>query len=107
MTIEKLKKAVVSGALAAGFILSCGLVSNSTVVAQDRYHRWNDRREQHDRGWERRRELEEMGRIRVLDREHRLRYRTNNSTRIVGYYDRYGRFHAYGYYDRFGFFHRY
>jgi hypothetical protein len=28
-------------------------------------------------------------------------------TRIVGYYDRSGRFHAYGFYDRFGRFHRY
>jgi hypothetical protein len=31
----------------------------------------------------------------------------NRTTRIVGYYDRFGRFHAYGFYDRFGRFHRY
>jgi hypothetical protein len=42
-----------------------------------------------------------------MDRDRRLRYRMNNSTRMVGYYDRYGRFHAYGFYDRFGRFHRY
>src|SRR5690349_12452001 len=34
-------------------------------------------------------------------------YRNNGAVRQVGYYDRFGRFHATGYYDAYGRFHRY
>ena len=113
MTYERLKKTVVSLALTAVFILSLGLAGNSLILARTNYslgqERWGQDpdRQYRDRQWERRREREELWRIRRLDREHQLRYRMNNSMRMVGYYDRFGIFHAYGYYDRFGFFHRY
>jgi hypothetical protein len=36
-----------------------------------------------------------------------LRYQNRFGNRLVGYYDRFGNFHAVGYYDRFGRFWRY
>ena len=102
MTYERLKRGLVSLIISATVILSAGFASNSIASAQryDRdYQRHNDR-------WDQRREQAEMLRVRRLDREHQIRYRMNNSTRLVGYYDRFGRFHAYGYYDAFGRFHR-
>jgi hypothetical protein len=96
MTYEKLKKIVVSAALAAAFILSVGFANSSVTQAQYR-----------DRGRWQQRDRDDLWRIRRLDRDRQIRYRWNNSTRIAGYYDRFGRFHAYGYYDRFGRFHRY
>ena len=99
MTFMRLKKALTALALTAAIMLSAGFASTSVVSAQYREQRW---------GWqERNREHWEMERIRRLDRERQLRYRTNGSIRTVGYYDRLGRFHAYGFYDRFGRFHRY
>jgi hypothetical protein len=56
------------------------------------------------RGWDR---DEWRWRVSRLDRDRRVRYRMNNRVRIVGYYDRFGRFHAYGFIDRYGRFHRY
>ena len=102
MNYERLKKGLVSLIISATVILSAGFASNSIASAQ-RYDR-NDRRQ--DDRWDRR-DRSEMWRVRRLDREHRIRYRMNSSTRIAGYYDRFGRFHAYGYYDAFGRFHRY
>lgn len=99
MFCERLKKLVTSLCIAAALILSAGFASNFGVSAQDRY------REHHE--WNRQREHEELERIRRYDRDRRLRYRTNNSIRTVGFYDRFGRFHAVGFYDRFGRFHRY
>ena len=109
MTYERLKQNVVSLALAGVFILSLGLAGNSLTLARTNYFLGQERWEQNrDRQWERRRrDRDELWRIRRLDREHQLRYRMNNSMRTVGYYDRFGNFHAYGYSDRFGFFHRY
>ena len=96
MTYQRLKKIVVSAALAAAFVLSIGFADSSVTQAQYR-----------DRGrWEHR-DRDDFWRIRRLDRNRQIRYRWNNSTRIAGYYDRFGRFQAYGYYDRFGRFHRY
>lgn len=104
MMYERIKKVVLSVALASTFMLSAGFAASSVASAQDRdWRRQNDRQSE----WDRRREREEMDRIRRSDREHQLRYRMNNSTRVVGYYDRFGRFHAQGFYDRFGRFHRY
>jgi hypothetical protein len=96
MTYQRLKKIVVTAALAAAFVLSIGFADSSVTQAQ---YRDRDRWEHRDR--------DDFGRIRRLDRNREIRYRWNNSTRIAGYYDRFGRFHAYGYYDRFGRFHRY
>ena len=96
MTYERLKKVVVSAALAAAFIFSIGFADSSATQAQYR------NRSQ----WEHR-DRDDFWRIRQLDRDRRIRYRWNNSVRVAGYYDRFGRFHVYGYYDRFGRFHRY
>jgi len=96
MTYQRLKKIVVTAALAAAFVLSIGFADSSVTQAQ---YRDRDQWEHRDR--------DDFGRIRRLDRNREIRYRWNNSTRIVGYYDRFGRFHAYGYYDRFGRLHRY
>jgi hypothetical protein len=99
MTYARLKKFVVSVALAAAFVLSMGFADSSAADAQYR-HRGSRLEWQH-------RDRNDFWRIRRLDRDRRIRYRWNNSTRLVGYYDRFGRFHAYGFYDRFGRFHRY
>lgn len=101
MLSERLKKLVASLFIATALILSAGFVGSSDAQAQDWRHR-----EQH-RGWDRNHGRSELDRIRRLDRDRQLRYRTNNSVRTVGYYDRSGRFHAYGFYDRVGRFHRY
>ena len=107
MTYERIKKVVVSVTLAAAFVLSAGFASSSVTLAKDRDHDRLERSNRWERGrWDQRREREEMGRIRHLDRNRQLRYRFRNSVRVVGYLDRFGRFHAYGYYDRFGRFHR-
>jgi hypothetical protein len=104
MNYERLKKVLLSATLAGTVIASVGFASTSAASAQDRDWR---RRDSQQSEWDRRREREEMDRIRRSDRDHQLRYRSNSSTRVVGYYDRFGRFHAQGFYDRFGRFHRY
>jgi hypothetical protein len=102
MTYERFVKAVVSLVFVAALIVSSGFagisVSNSVALAQGRGRSWQ-------RHWDR--DRDHWVRIRRLDRDRQLRYRTNGSFRQVGYFDRFGRFHAYGYYDRFGRFHRY
>jgi len=99
MKYDRIKKAIISLALTGAFIISAGMASTSVASAQYRSRDW---------GWrERHREHEELERIRRFDRERQLRYRTSGVNRLVGYYDRLGRFHAYGFYDRFGRFHRY
>ena len=96
MTYQRLKKIVVTAALAAAFVLSIGFADSSVTQAQYRdRNRWEHR------------DRDDFWTIRRLDRDRQIRYRWNNSTRIAGYYDRFGRFHAYGYYDRFGRFQRY
>ena len=96
MTYQRLKKIVVTAALAAAFVLSIGFADSSATQAQYRdRNRWEHR------------DRDDFWRIQRLDRDRQIRYRWNNSTRIVGYYDRFGRFHAYGYYDRFGRLQRY
>src|SRR5262245_11696841 len=86
-------------------------VGAGSALAQGRWNqpqRQQERREerQSDR-IERRLERLELQRIRQLDRQRQLRYQYRSGNRIVGYYDRFGQFHAYGYYDRFGNFWRY
>jgi len=102
MRYDKLKKGIVSVALAGSFVLGAGFTSNA--LAQGR---WNDRRDRWEERREREREREALERIRRMDRDRMLRYQYNGPTRMVGYYDRFGRFHAYGYYDRFGRLHYY
>ena len=99
MTYARIKKTMLAIALSAVFIGSVGFSNTSVASAQYRDHRWE---------WqERNRERIELERIRRLDRERQLRYRMNGSSRLVGFYDKFGRFHAQGFYDRFGRFHRY
>lgn len=95
MTYDKLKKGIISMAIALSFIGVFGFVDNT--LAQGR---WRDR-------WEERQEREALRRIRRLDRDRMLRYSYRGRNRYVGYYDRWGRFHAVGFYDRFGRFHSY
>ena len=99
MIYDKLKKTILAIALTSAFIVSMGVANTSVASAQ-----YRDRRG----GWyERSRDRNDLFRIRRLDRDQRVRYRMNGATRLVGYYDRFGRFHAYGFYDRLGRFHRY
>ena len=103
MSYDRLKKGILAIVLSSAFIVSMGMANTSVASAQ-----YRDRRT----GWEQRtrwqdRDREELFRIRRLDRDRQLRYRINGPTRLVGYYDRFGRFHAYGFYDRFGRLHRY
>jgi len=104
MNYDKLKRGIVSLALAATFVLSPVVVSGALAV--NGYAQY-PRDYQRDRYWERQREHEALRRIREMDHERRLRYRYYGFNRQVGYYDRFGRFHAYGYYDRWGRFWRY
>ena len=106
MRYDKLKKGMVSLALAGSFIVGVG--STSTAQAQDwrRDVRRENRIERLEDRLERQREREYLQRIRRMDRNQQLRYRYSGATRLVGYYDRWGRFHTVGYYDRFGRFHR-
>ena len=104
MKYEKLKKGIVSGTLTMAFILSSVFVSTAFAMNNSGYD--PNPQGQH-RGWDRREEREELQRIRRMDRNRQLRYRNRGGNRIVGYYDRFGRFQAYGYYDRFGRFYRY
>jgi hypothetical protein len=99
MKYDKLKKAIVTMALAVTFMVGLGLGES----AQAQGGRWGNR---HDR-IERIRERQRFERIRRLDHQRMLRYRYLNGNRIVGYHDRWGRFHRYGYWDRFGRFYRY
>jgi hypothetical protein len=101
MMHDRLKKGIASAVLAGALIMSAGAMGesigstpvNSIASAQER--RWD--RDRDDWRW----------RVRRLDRDNRVRNRMNNRVRVAGYYDRFGRFHAYGFYDRFGRFHRY
>jgi hypothetical protein len=79
------------------------------VTAQDwRRERWEERLEQR-----RAERLERafirgiFGAVRERDRDRRVRYHYRGGRQYVGYYDRWGDFHAVGFYDRFGNFWRY
>jgi hypothetical protein len=107
MFYEKLKKSVISFMITVFLIMPVMIASNSTALAQGR-RRGYDRREYNlSRQEWRRRERRALQQLRQLDRDRRLRYRYWGNRRIVGYYDRFGRFHPYGHYDHFGRFHRY
>jgi hypothetical protein len=103
MRYDKLKKGMISLALAGSFVVGVG--ATSTAQAQD--WRRENRRDRIENRLDRIREREMLDRIRRMDRNRELRYRYNGATRLVGYYDRWGRFQAVGYYDRFGRFYRY
>jgi hypothetical protein len=99
MIYEKFKKAIVTVALAAAFVVGIGAFDS----AQAQGHGWYGGRyfghtRRWDKGWDRR----HFDRIRRLDYQRQLRWRYRGVNRYVGYYDRWGRFHAYGFYDRFG-----
>jgi hypothetical protein len=107
MLIRRLKKVMASIALVV-LILSSGLMSSSTVLAnspsraiavgQGRGWHW---------GRDRRRGRGVRFSITVGNRGYGPRYGYYNRARPVGYYDRWGYFHQTGYYDRWGYFHRY
>ena len=104
-----LKKVMASMTIAAGLIVGAGFIGDSSgsspinSVANAQRRTWG--RTWDRRGWDR----DGDWRIRImrLDRDRQIRYRTNTRGRMVGYYDRFGRFHAYGLIDRFGRFHRF
>jgi hypothetical protein len=98
---RRLTNVIGSVVLSSSFILGTGATS---ALAQGRWERQQERRAERMERW---RERQELQRLRQLDRERQLRYQYRSGNRIVGYYDRFGRFHAYGYYDRFGNFWRY
>ena len=106
MIYERFKKVVISVVVSGIVILSAGVAGNSVAQAQDRRWDRHERHERHER-WDRRGDRDDLDRIRRLDYQRQLRYRWNNSIRVVGFHDRFGRFHPYGFYDRFGNFHRY
>jgi len=99
MFYDKLKKGIVTVALAAAFVV--GLGSFDSAQAQGRG--WYGGRDfenlrRRDRDWDRR----DFEHIRRLDYQRQLRWQYRGWNRYVGYYDRWGRFHAVGFYDRFG-----
>jgi len=94
-------KRILTG-LAIAAIITCSTAFSNSSAASAQY------RNRYGRSWyERNRHQDELERIRRYDYQRQLRYRMSGTTRVVGYYDRFGRFHAYGFYDRFGRFHRY
>lgn len=98
---------IASSVILTGTLLGVGA---SSALAQGRWQRQERREERQERQAdriERRMERQELQRIRQLDRQRQLRYQYRGGNRVVGYYDRFGQFHAYGYYDRFGNFWRY
>ena len=107
MKTNTLKKGIVSLALVGSFVIGVG-ATNSAQAQGWRRARQRERRveRQYDR-IERAQVRGELDRIRQLDRQQRLRYQARAGNRLVGYYDRFGRFQAVGYYDRSGNFYRY
>ena len=101
---RRLTNIVGSVLLTGAFILGTGA---SSSLAQDRWERRQEWRQRQAERMERWRERREIQRIQELDRERQLRYQYRGGNRMVGYYDRFGQFHAVGYYDRFGNFWRY
>lgn len=103
MISKGFKKVVTSMVFAAALVMSAGFVGESgssspvNSVASAQYYRREWDRDRDDWRW----------RVRRLDRTRQIRYRMQNRVRVVGFYDRFGRFHAYGFIDRFGRFHRY
>lgn len=110
MKYDKLKKGLISLGLAGSFVFGAGF-ANDTFAQSGRWDQRRDRQEDRRERWQDRRERERerqmLERIRRMDRDRQLRYQYNGGNRLVGYYDRWGRFHAYGYYDRWGRFHSY
>jgi hypothetical protein len=112
MKFERIKRYGFGLVMALGFVIAPSLSSFSDVQAQSwRYGRWEDRQDRLEDRYERQRarewERRELARIRQLDRQRMLRYQYLNGSRVVGFYDRFGRFHAVGFYDRWGNFRRY
>ena len=101
MNYQRLKKGLVSLAMTGAFALSLVAFSSTQAQAQGRSYRQWERQEHRQQ----RRQIRRWQRQNERLRQPSYRYRGNN--RISGYYDRFGRFHAYGYYDRLGRFHRY
>ena len=104
MNYQRLKKGLVSLMLMVVFALLVALTFESTAFAQGRHLGWYKGRHL---GWYKHQQKQDLKRLRRLERENQYRYRYQNSGRMVGFYDRFGRFHTVGYYDRFGRFHRY
>ena len=103
MFSERAKKTLLAITLASTFILSAGYADSSVTSAQYRVRRWGAHeriRPRHDR-------VRIWQSSRPVFVQPRVVYRSSGSNRLVGYYDRFGRFHARGFYDRFGRFHQY
>ena len=95
MRFERLRKVIASVICAAALVMLAGFTGdtgNSSPVNSVASAQWR-------RGWDRN---DWRWRVSRLDRDRRVRYRIQNRVRVVGYYDRFGRFHAYGFIDRFG-----
>lgn len=92
MKFDKLKKVVVTLALAITFLMGLGIGDNAQAQGRRDYERF---------------ERERIERVRRLDHERQLRYRYDHGRRILGYHDRFNHFHRYGWYDRFGRLHIY
>jgi hypothetical protein len=103
MFYDKLKRGLVTLALGAAFVVGIGAFDSAQ--AQGRGWYGGGYFERRDRNWDRDWDRRHFDRIRRLDYQRQLRWRYNGVNRYVGYYDRWGRFHAYGFYDRFGRFH--
>ncbi len=99
-------KQFVGSLLITGTLVGIGV---PTVTAQD----WRRERREQRREERRAERLERamlrgfLGTIRSMDRNREVRYQYRSGQRFVGYYDRWGTFHAVGYYDRYGNFWRY
>ena len=99
---EKLKKGIVSLALAAAFVVGIGSFDSAQAQGRGWY---GGRYFENSRRWDRDCDWRDYDRIRRLDYQRQIRWRFNGGNRFVGYFDRWGQFHAYGFYDRFGRFH--
>jgi len=131
MRTDNLKKTIVSLALTGSFLIGAGAFS-ATSAQDRRYQRQRANCGQVDRngnidcnrnGIDDRYEVNgkvDRNQNGIPDQNERAgrrgynnyryndnNYRYNGGVRQVGYYDRFGRFHATGYYDAYGRFHRY
>jgi len=97
---------IVGSLLVIGTLLGVGV---PTITAQDwRRERREERREERQAERIQRTFIRGiLGSVRSQDRDRLVRYQYRSGRRFVGYYDRWGNFHAVGFYDRYGNFWRY
>jgi hypothetical protein len=97
---------IVGSLLVIGTLLGIGV---PTITAQDRRReRREERREERQAERVQRAMLRRIfDSVRGQDRQRLVRYQYRSGRRYVGYYDRWGNFHAVGFYDQYGNFWRY